>query len=172
MPGPILFLDDPVVATAIDEACDAAVSRLSELLPNIDAPFRQRLRSHMVAMLTGQGIAGTREPGLTPRILGDDAFGDRFSLEDLPLPRSAAGYAVQRLDTDELLDKASGRFLAVRNPALDALFDSFDTAYAEARKWVKENPDISTDHGLAIVPATYDDKLHRHVLIYGVLTRS
>ena len=33
-----------------------------------------------------------------------DAFGDRFALADLPLPRPPRGYAVQMLDTDTLLD--------------------------------------------------------------------
>ena len=41
-----------------------------------------------------------------------DAFGDRFNLADLPLPRPARGYAVQMLDTDTLLDRASGQLPA------------------------------------------------------------
>lgn len=101
--------------------------------------------------------------------LADDAFGDRFDLKSLPLPRRAAGYAVQRLNTDTLLDRASAEFLPIRSPLLSGLFASFDEAHAAASRWVSAhglNPD---EHGLAIVPANFDPVLQRHVLIYGVL---
>ena len=98
-----------------------------------------------------------------------DAFGDRFDLNTLPLPRPPAGYAVQMLDTDRLLDRRSGDFLEVRSPALDGLFSSFDEAYDAARCWVEKHCKHSEDHRLAIVPAGFDDILERHVLIYGVL---
>ena len=99
----------------------------------------------------------------------DDAFGDRFRLADLPLPRAAAGYAVQRLDTDTLLDRVSGDFLAVRSPDLDGLFASFDAAHAAASQWLVGHGATPEEYGLAIVPAAYDQVLQRHVLIYGVL---
>ena len=98
-----------------------------------------------------------------------DAFGDHFELSALPLPRPADGYAVQRLDTDTLLDRASGRFLPVRNPELLALFASFAAAHAAATAWVLANCPNPVEHQLAIVPAGFDPVLHRHVLIYGVL---
>lgn len=99
----------------------------------------------------------------------ENAFGDRFHLDDLPLPRPARGYAVQMLDTDTLLDRNSGSFLAVRSAQLDGLFATFDEAYAAARHWVAVNCANADEHRLAIVPAGYDDRLQRHVLIYGVL---
>lgn len=98
-----------------------------------------------------------------------DAFGDRFALADLPLPRPPRGYAVQMLDTDTLLDRASGEFLPVRSPALDGLFASFDDAFAAASRWVEAHCARPEAHHLAIVPAGFDDVLQRHVLIYGVL---
>jgi hypothetical protein len=98
-----------------------------------------------------------------------DAFGDRFALADLPLPRPPRGYAVQMLDTDTLLDRASGEFLPVRSPALDGLFASFDDAFAAASRWVEAHCAGPEAHHLAIVPAGFDDVLQRHVLIYGVL---
>lgn len=98
-----------------------------------------------------------------------DAFGDRFDLTDLPLPRAAAGYAVQRLDTDTLLDRNSGDFLPVRATQLQGLFDSFDEAHAAAARWVVSYCATPDEHGLAIVPADFDPILQRHVLIYGVL---
>lgn len=103
--------------------------------------------------------------------LSEDAFGDPFDLADLPLARRASGYAVQRLDTDTLLDRCTGQFLPVRNTTLQALFDSFEAAREAARHWVANNEPASEDHGLAIVPAAYDEDLRRHILIYGVLCR-
>ncbi|EKE17042.1 MAG: hypothetical protein ACD_10C00653G0002 [uncultured bacterium] len=99
----------------------------------------------------------------------EDTFGDRFDLKQLPLPRPPAGYAVQLLDTDQLLDRLSGDFLAVRNVKLSGLFATFDQAYAAARQWVETHCKTPDEHRLAIVPASFDDKLQRHVLIYGVL---
>ncbi|PKO38760.1 MAG: hypothetical protein CVU31_18450 [Betaproteobacteria bacterium HGW-Betaproteobacteria-4] len=98
-----------------------------------------------------------------------DAFGDRFALDTLPLARGAAGYAVQMLDTDKLLDRLTGTFLPVRSEQLDGLFDSFDDAYAGASAWVEMHCPPPEDHRLAIVPASFDHLLNRHVLIYGVL---
>jgi hypothetical protein len=98
-----------------------------------------------------------------------DAFGDRFNLAELPLPRAAAGYAVQRLDTDTLLDRITGEFLPVRAAQLQGLFQSFDAAHAAACRWVVSTCPTPAEHGLAIVPANFDPILQRHVLIYGVL---
>ena len=98
-----------------------------------------------------------------------DAFGDRFDITALPLPRPPAGYAVQLLDTDQLLDRATGELAPVRSPQLDPLFASFDDAYDAARRWVDSHCSDPADHHLAIVPAGYDPLLERHVLIYGVL---
>jgi len=98
-----------------------------------------------------------------------DAFGDRFALDALPLARPPAGYAVQRLDTDTLLDRRTGRFLPVRSPELQALFASFDDARAAACAWVMANCPPPADHCLAIVPAGFDNDMQRHILIYGVL---
>lgn len=98
-----------------------------------------------------------------------DTFGDRFSLDALPLARPPAGYAVQMLDTDTLLDRLSGSFLPVRSSNLDGLFESFDAAFAAARQWVEAHCATPDEHQLAIVPASFDPVLKRHVLIYGVL---
>lgn len=170
-----LFLEDAPVAHALDEASDAALRHLAGLLPELagDAglPFRERLRAHLAAMLTGRSGAPAAPPELPALVHGDDAFGDRFRLDDLPLPRAGAGYAVQLLDTDRLLDRHSGAFLPVRDPALAGLFDSFDSAHAAARAWVRAHGTTADRHPLAIVPACYDEKMHRHVLIYGVLTQ-
>lgn len=106
---------------------------------------------------------------MTRKQLADDAFGDRFDLNTLPLPRRAAGYAVQRLNTDTLLDRASTEFLPVRSPLLSGLFASFDEAHAAASRWVEAHHIKPDEHGLAIVPANFDPVLQRHVLIYGVL---
>lgn len=98
-----------------------------------------------------------------------DAFGDRFDLAALPLPRPPAGYAVQMLDTDTLLDRTTGTFLPVRSTALRCLFADFDAAHAAARRWVEAHCTSPEEHRLAIVPAGFDPLLERHVLIYGVL---
>lgn len=99
----------------------------------------------------------------------DDAFGDRFDLANLSLPRQAAGYAVQQLGTDTLLDRASKSFLSVRVPQLQGLFENFDEAHAAASDWLTGHGMNLQEHGLAIVPANFDPLLQRHVLIYGVL---
>ena len=101
--------------------------------------------------------------------IADDAFGDRFTLDTLPLPRPAQGYAVQTLGSDLLLDRNSGQFLPVRAPSLDALFETFDAARAAAQAWLERHGISFAEHRLAIVPAAYDDLLERHVLIYGQL---
>lgn len=98
-----------------------------------------------------------------------DAFGDRFDLDKLPLARPAAGYAVQMLDTDTLLDKISGNFLSIRTPTLQGLFTSFDEAHSAAQTWIETHCSIPNEHSLAIVPVSFDNRLERHVLIYGVL---
>lgn len=98
-----------------------------------------------------------------------DSFGDRFDLAALPLPRAACGYAVQMLDTDTLLDRATGAFMPVRSSVLDGLFASFDDAHAAACRWVEAHCPAPDAHDLAIVPAGFDDALQRHILIYGVL---
>lgn len=102
-------------------------------------------------------------------VLPADTFGDRFELSSLPLPRPPAGYAVQRLDTDQLLDRDSGELQPVRTPGLSALFDSFDEAFLAAQFWVGEHCINPAEHHLAIVPAGYDDVFERPILIYGVL---
>lgn len=98
-----------------------------------------------------------------------DAFGDPFSLEALPLARRAVAYGVQRLDTDQLLDRGSGRFMAIRSPALQPRFATFAEAHRVASDWVLSHCPPPADPGLAIVPLAYDPLLERHVLIYGVL---
>ncbi|MCL2636202.1 MAG: hypothetical protein FWD50_06195 [Betaproteobacteria bacterium] len=98
-----------------------------------------------------------------------DAFGDPFALDNLPLPRPAAGYAVQMLGSDQLLDRHSGDFLPVRSPDLAALFDTFAAARQAAQAWVDRHCQTADEHRLAIVPAAFDSVLERHVLIYGVL---
>lgn len=113
----------------------------------------------------------TRQNNKPPPIYGADAFGDRFTLESLPLARPGGGYAVQKLDTDTLLDRSAGAFLPVRHPKLHGLFASFDEAYAAARRWLHGNGTSPEETPLAIVPAYFDDHLQRHVLIYGVLTQ-
>lgn len=98
-----------------------------------------------------------------------DAFGDRFVLEELPLPRPPAGYAVQILDTDTLLDKKTMRFLPVRTPDLQCLFATFDAAHAAASQWMNASGTDPDAHLLAIVPAGFDPVMGRHILIHGVL---
>ncbi len=98
-----------------------------------------------------------------------DAFGDPFVLDTLPLRRPAAGYAVQMLGSDQLLDRRSGVFLPVRSPDLAGLFESFKAAREAAEAWVDRHCQAPAEHRLAIVPAAFDEALERHVLIYGVL---
>jgi len=98
----------------------------------------------------------------------EDTFGDRFSLESLTLPRKARGYAVQRLDTDQLLD-ATGALAPIRNHGFDSLFASFDAAHAAASTWLEHAGIGAENNPLAIVPAGFDDELQRPILIYGVL---
>lgn len=102
-------------------------------------------------------------------VFSDDAFGDPFDLHALPLRRPAQGYAVQMLDTDTLLDRHCGDFLPVRSRQLDALFDDFASAHRAAAAWVRQHCRDADEHRLAIVPASFDTILNRHVLIYGVL---
>lgn len=168
------FLDDDHVASALDEAADAAIHHLASLFPQLHTArgeaFWTQLRADLGNLLTGQSV---NPASALPRLVyGEDAFGDRFSLDDLPLPRAGTGYAVQMLDTDTLLDRTSGKFLPVRDPALAGLFESFDAAHAAARAWVRGHDARIEEHPLAIVPAYFDHEMNRHVLVYGVLTRS
>lgn len=98
-----------------------------------------------------------------------DSFGDRFDLAKLPLARPGSGYAVQYLGSDTLLDRQRRCFLSVRDPELNALFESFDAAFAAAENWLRHQESSAEEHPLAIVPADFDRELQRHVLIYGVL---
>lgn len=170
-----LFIDDSAVAAALDEASQAAIGRLACLFPELamaeESLFRERLRAHLAALLTGRsGAPPLADSPLPSLVHGEDAFGDRFCVDRLPLPRAGAGYAVQMLDTDTLLDRASGNFLPVRNPALDGLFESFDQARTAARAWLRERNATLDRYPLAVVPALYDQTMDRHVLVYGVLT--
>lgn len=101
--------------------------------------------------------------------LPTDTFGDPFDIATLPLPRPAVGYGVQRLDSDCLLDRRSGEFLAVRTPQLDAAFPSFAHAHAAAADWLARTGTPADEHDLAIVPLGYDRLLQRPILIYGVI---
>lgn len=73
------------------------------------------------------------------------------------------------LDTDRLLDRLSGEFLPVRSPDLNALFKEFDDAHSAAADWVRRHCPSFDCHRLAIVPASFDSALQRHIMIYGVL---
>jgi hypothetical protein len=106
---------------------------------------------------------------MTAIALDTDSFGDRFTLSELSLPRQAHGYALQKLDTDQLFDQLTGNFLPIRTPALKALFPSFDSAHEAASAWVCKHCQNLDDHRIAIVPASFGGTLKRHVLIYGVL---
>ena len=174
-----LFIDDPELRQALDEAARRAIERLAEVLPEIEdasaAPLRRQLRAHLAALVSGKPGTAEQPERLPHLALGDDAFGDPFAVAELPLPRpgTGTGYAVQLLDTDTLLDRRSGRFLGVRDPHLEALFDSFSEARDAAKAWLKTSwqPD-GREIPLAVVPAYFDDLMGRHVLIYGVLTRT
>ncbi|MDR1350174.1 MAG: hypothetical protein LBJ59_05240 [Zoogloeaceae bacterium] len=99
--------------------------------------------------------------------MSDYFFGDPFCLEDLPLPRPAEGYAVQRLGCDQALDQRTHDFLSVRHPDLRALYPSFSAASTAAQAWREAHPEATPE--LAIVPAAFDAVAERHILIYGVL---
>ena len=169
-----LFLDDPAVAAALDAATAAAVEQLAAILPQLHGPegaaLGRRLRDHLAAMLNGKAGAPAAAPPIPRLVHGDDAFGDPFDLAALPLPRAGTGYAVQMLDTDTLLDRRSGRFLPVRDRQLEGLHPTFAAAHAAARQWISANHTTVEAHPLAIVPASYDEAMQRHILIYGVLT--
>jgi len=163
------FFDDPALQRALDEATAAAWRHLAAVVPELQGHqelFALHTRRHFLALLSGE-LAG-----MPPLILGDDAFGDRFDLASLPLARAGTGYAVQLLDTDTLLDRRTSTFLPVRDQRLDGLFTDFDSAFLAAKRWIQQNNSNTETHPLAIVPACVDAQLERHVLIYGVLTRS
>lgn len=96
-------------------------------------------------------------------------FGDPYTLESLSLPRPAEGYAIQYLGRDHLLDQNTGRFLAIRNPALKGIYLSFAMAHEAATAWIHKNGGNPGEHPLAIVPVAFDPVSDRHILIYGVL---
>jgi hypothetical protein len=98
-----------------------------------------------------------------------NAFGDPFDIRHLALRRPAGGYAVQKLDSDLLLDQLTAEFLPVRSPKLKALYSSFDDAHQAAARWLASQLNGIEHHNLAIVPASFDELLQRHILIYGVL---
>ena len=99
-----------------------------------------------------------------------DAFGDSFNLDHPQMPRPAVAYAVQRLDTDTLLDQRTRTFQPIRSQELEPRFASFDAAHQAASNWLLAQGQHNTDdHCLAIVPIGYDEILQRHILIYGVL---
>lgn len=146
--------------------------RLSKLLPTLDQTAYSQFDASLQCCLETLLTAGNG-PSLPPLILGRDAFGDPFDLERMPLSRSGTGYAVQQLGSDTLLDRVQKKLLPIRHPDLDALFESFDQAYEAARGWLVAHPAaIGSEIPLAIVPAFYDEQLHRHVLIHGVLPPS
>jgi hypothetical protein len=68
-------------------------------------------------------------------------------------PRPPHGYAVQMLDTDKLLDRASGNFLPVRAPSSKGYVSTFDDAHDAACRWVEAHCLTLEEHRLAIVPA-------------------
>lgn len=164
-----IFIDDPALKQALAAASAAAMAELARVLPELatqNAGLSEELQAAMAALLT-------RPPGdHAPLVNGPDAFGDRFDLATLPLARPGTGYAVQLLDTDTLLDRESASFLPVRDSRLQGLFPDFDSAFAAAKNWLQANNTCTEAHPLAIVPACMDAQLERHVLIYGVLTRS
>lgn len=170
MAVPPRFIDDQEVVAAVTAAAKSAADRLSDLLPELCGERREQFERTLFQDIRDR--LSERSEAFPPLVLGDDAFGDRFDLSELPLARKGTGYAVQRLDTDQLLDRTSGAFLPVRHPSLQGLFETFDAAFAEAKAWLITHRVLPDEHPLAIVPAYFDDRLHRHVLIYGVLTRS
>lgn len=102
-------------------------------------------------------------------ILTTSCFGDPYTLESLVLPRPAEGYGVQYLGRDQLLDRGTGQFLAIRNPTLKGIFLSFAMAHDAAMAWIDRNGGSPEAHPLAIVPVAFDPVSDRHILIYGVL---
>jgi len=167
---PVFFLDDTEVQAGLDAASQAAIAAL-EVHLSAFPPGQQQALQAAVHQQLAELLCTPDASGLTP-VHGRDAFGDPFRLEDLPLARPGAGYAVQKLGGDTLLDRHADQFLPVRHPGLQALFPSFETAFAAARNWLKGQNQSPEECPLAIVPAGYDSILQRHVLIYGVLTPS
>ncbi len=102
------------------------------------------------------------------KALPNDTFGDPFDLRQLPLPRSAIGYGIQKLDTDQLLDRVTETFIEVRQ-VVSPDFPSFETAFYFAAKWLEKTNTPSETHNMAIVPLGYDTAIGRFILIYGVL---
>lgn len=169
-----IFVDDERVLEAVARVANAAGKLLDSICPGLAGAegesFRRQLREHLQAMLTGKAGATVPDPVLPQWLFGADAFGDPFELSALPLSRPGMGYAVQRLDSDQILDRASGRFLSIRDPQLSGLFLEFQDAYAAARAAALAGKIDPREEPLAIVPAYHDTLMQRHVLIYGVLT--
>lgn len=169
-----IFVDDERVLEAVARVADAAGKLLDDICPGLagadGASFRRQLTEHLQAMLAGKAGATVPDPALPQRLFGADAFGDPYDVRSLPRSRPGMGYAVQLLDSDQILDRASGRFLSIRDPQLSGLFLSFHDAYAAARATVLAGKIDPREEPLAIVPAYHDATMQRHVLIYGVLT--
>jgi len=167
------FAEDPDVKAAVHAAAKAASAQLLAALPQL-ASVAMDVPAGLEAAIAAQlnALLVTDQAQFPALVHGADAFGDRFDLAALPLARPGTGYAVQLLDSDALLDRDTGTFLPVRNSTLNGLFPDFDSAYAAARQWLELNNSNTETHPLAIVPACKDAQLERHVLIYGVLTRS
>ena len=59
-------------------------------------------------------------------------------------------------------------FLSVRTSKLRGLFASFEAAHQAAVRWLQLSQTPLGEHEIAIVPASYDHALQRHILIYGI----
>ncbi|MEY2632911.1 MAG: hypothetical protein RIR00_1565 [Pseudomonadota bacterium] len=170
------FIDDPDIQNLLDRATQTCLATLQNGLHEVSesdlATWRPHLQQHLSQLLCGNPAATTAPPlppvpALIHRL---EDLGQPFDLHSLPLPRPAQGYAVQRLDTDTLLDRHQLQFLTVRDPQLDALFPSHREAAEAARQWLLREQRTTDDEHLAIVPAAHDPEFRRHVLIFGVLT--
>lgn len=170
-----LFIDDPTVSQILDEAGRKALSVFLAHLPDLTDTEKKRLAADLETLL---GLALTGDPPPEDRPLGlslihgRHAFGDPFQVEHLPLPRAGTGYGVQYLGTDTLLDRKNGVFLAVRDPGLQAIHATFESARCAAQAWLVAHKATTESHPLAVVPLRYDERLERHILIYGVLTET
>src|SRR5574343_81529 len=75
-----LFIDDPELRQALDEAAQRAIERLAEVLPEIEdasaAPLRRQLRAHLAALVSGKPGTAEQPERLPHLALGDDTFGE------------------------------------------------------------------------------------------------